>query len=81
MDRKRLSLELIDQVQVTRSFSKKVQIAQYEPVDVFASFTATIKGGVSELDVLKVSSELNKLAVTTVESDMNSYYTAHVKPF
>ncbi len=81
MESKRISLDLVDQVSVTRSFSKKVQMNQYEPVECFASYTAVLKGGVSELDIMKVSSELNRLAIVQVESDMNSYYTSHKSPF
>lgn len=81
MDDKRISLDLIDQVSITRSFSKKIQISQYEPVDCFSSYTAVLKWGVSESDIMKVSSQLNRLAIAQVESDINSYYTSHKSPF
>jgi len=76
-----ISLDLIDQVQVTRSFSRKVQIVQYEPIDIFASYTAVLKKGVSDQDIKKVSNELNELSIKAVESDIEKYYVTHVKPF
>lgn len=76
-----LSLDLIDQVQITRSFSKKVQINQYEPIEVFASAQAILKGGQSEADIQTVSRELNALAIKEVERDLKSYYLSHKSPF
>lgn len=76
-----LNMEKIEQIQITRSFSRKVQVKQYEPIDYFASFQAVLREGATEKDVLEVSYQLNSLATKEVEKTIKSYYESNVAPF
>ncbi len=78
---KLLSLDVIEQVQITRSFSRKVQLNQYEPMDCFCSVQTVLKAGVSEDDISKVSRELDAMAKKEVDRSIENYYTAHKPPF
>lgn len=71
----------IEQVHISRSFSKKLQINQYEPVDVFCSYQAVLKGNVDEASIQRISMELHRACVSDTERDMKNYYESHKKPF
>ena len=62
---------------ITRSFSRKVQIKQYEPVDFFSSHGEQIpdEEATPEL-VAEISAKLYKLAKTDVEQDIQNYMNA-----
>jgi len=76
-----IALEGIEQIQISRSFSRKKQIAQYEPVDIFASVQATLKPGATAEYIQDVSERLNQFAVKTVEKDLDQYVKSHTSPF
>jgi len=68
-----MKLDNIEQLEVARSFSRKIQVNQYEPIELFASFKALLKPGTTAEDMQQLSGELNKLAVNAVEHDLKKY--------
>lgn len=70
---KLLPLDVISQVQITRSFSRKIQLEQYEPIEVFASVQATLIEGLSEDEVVRVSKELDAFVKDEVARDIAQY--------
>ena len=49
-------------VEISRSFSRKIQIEQYEPVDIFASYRGELDGTETEEEIKKFSHDLSALA-------------------
>lgn len=49
-------------VEISRSFSRKIQIEQYEPVDIFSSYKGELDGTESEEEIKKFSHDLSALA-------------------
>jgi hypothetical protein len=80
-DKEPLDMSSIVELSVTRSFSKKIQIEQYEPIEVFASFSARLTGGCEEVDAKAISRQLYELATAEVGRDIDSYYRSNKKPF
>lgn len=77
----RINLEKVEQVTVTRSFTKKVQLEQYEPVEFFASVQATMKPEATEAEINRTAIELNDAAVSSVETSLESYIRKSKPPF
>ncbi len=62
---------------ITRSFAKKVQLKQYEPIDVFCS----VQAEVNELDMVNVSETLDAFCKEEVEKSLDKYTSkGNVKP-
>lgn len=77
----RLDLENIDQIEVVRSFSKKIQLKAYEPIDIFASYKAIVKKGATPEQIDAISQDLHRQAVKDVEFEITNQFTANNKPF
>lgn len=77
----RIDLSKVEQTTVTRSFSRKVQVDQYEPIEVFASVQAILKPEATEVDINKLSLELNDFAIRQVESGIREYIGRTKPPF
>ena len=58
----------MNKINITRSFSRKKQVARYEPIDVFCSVTAE---GVEIADATKVSKELFDMCKEIVLRDID----------
>lgn len=56
-------------IEISRSFSKKWQEQQYQPIEFFAS----VKKEVEEEEVEKESKRLSEMVVRMVEEDLNAY--------
>jgi len=76
-----LNLENIEQIEVVRSFSKKIQLKQFEPIDIFASYKAVVKQGTSPEEIDAISQDLHRQAVKDVEFDINNQFKANNNPF
>jgi len=63
-------LKNIEQIEVVRSYSKKVQLKQFEPIDLFSSYKAILKSGVSEEEIKKISQWLFDKAKDDVDTDL-----------
>ena len=48
--------------EISRSFSRKIQIEQYEPVEIFASYKGELDGTENEEEIKKFSHDLSALA-------------------
>ena len=77
----RINLDKVEQLTVTRSFSRKVQMDQYEPIESFASAQAILKPDATEADLNKASIELNDFAVREVERAIDEYIRRTKPPF
>lgn len=77
----RASMEAIEQIEVARSFSKTMQVKQYEPINAFASYKAVLKPGTTQKEVEAISSALYKMAVRAVERDILNTAEKHTAPF
>lgn len=64
-------LNLVDHFTVTRSFSRKIMVAPYEPADYFASYTAIVKPDASQEELQLISDALAEKAEDDVESKIN----------
>ena len=68
-------------VLITRSFSRKRQLDQYEPIEAFASFQAEVEEGLSEQDLTDISQRLHRFAEAEVERDIENYIKNSKPPF
>ena len=55
---------------ISRSFSRKLQISQYEPVEVFASYTEEVPAETDTEEIERVSAFLYDMAKSDVEMDV-----------
>jgi len=55
-------------IEISRSFSAKKQLAQYEPIEIFSSYKAEVD---EKDDIEKVSHELYKRAMDDVGRDLS----------
>ena len=75
-----LNLKNVEQIEVARSFSKKVQLKQFEPIDLFASYKAIMKPGSTQVDIDEVSRQLFDKCEEDVEKDLESHITNNTSP-
>jgi nucleoid-associated protein YejK len=57
----------MNKIEVSRSYSKKVQIKQFEPIDAFCA----AKAEVDKKDMIKISKELFEFCRNQVEKDID----------
>jgi len=65
-----IATALLDEIEITRSFSRKVQQSQYEPIEMFASVKAMVS---KDSDINAISEQLQAWAVDQVERDLEKY--------
>ena len=66
-----MKLDLIEHIEVSRSYSKRVQEAQYEPVEYFSSYTAIVKPGATEEEIKLISEDLAERVEDEVMEKIN----------
>jgi hypothetical protein len=76
-----IDTDLVKEVSISRSFSRKIQIEQFEPIEVFSSYSATAKKGISNEGIKKLSQQLFNKAVYDTEKNAEEYYKMKKKPF
>ena len=55
--------------EISRSFSRKIQIEQYEPVEIFASYKGELNGDESDEEIKQFSTRLYVLAEKDVREE------------
>ncbi len=76
-----IDTKLVEEISISRSFSRKIQLAQYEPIEVFSSYSAKAVKGISNEGIKKLSQQLFNKAVHDTERDANEYFKLKTKPF
>lgn len=79
-EKQNISLDKVEHIEISRSFSRKVQIRAYEPVDLFASYTAVMKDGATQEDIDMVSNQLFLKAKADVEKELHNYKLDNTNP-
>ena len=69
-ERVKIVTTMLNEVEISRSFSRKIQKEQFEPIEVFASVKALAAGGA---DLNAISENLNAWVVDQVERDLEKY--------
>ena len=69
-ERVKIVTTMLNEVEITRSFSRKVQQSQYEPIEMFASVKANVA---KDADLNTISEQLQAWAVDQVEKDLEKY--------
>jgi len=64
----------MEKIEIARSFSQTKQVSAYQPIQVFASYKATLEKGESEK---KVSEELYRKAKADVEEGINEFTSSN----
>jgi hypothetical protein len=79
-EKQNLNLEKVEHIEISRSFSRKVQLKAFEPIDLFASYTAVMKAGATQEDINMVSNQLFEKAKADVEKQLSSYKLDNTNP-
>ena len=76
-----IKLEAVEHIEISRSFSRKVMLKPYEPIDIFSSYTAIMKDGATQQEIEEVSNQLFEKAKADVEKELESYTLNTKQPF
>ena len=66
-------------VEISRSFSRKIQIEQYEPVEIFASYKGELDGNESDEEIKHFSTRLYILAEKDVREEQERIQKAKIQ--
>lgn len=79
--KQKISLDKIEQMEIVRSFSKKIQVKQYEPIEIFSSYKAILKRGATNEDIDTINDELAKKSEEDCNYQSNESYKSNKEPF
>jgi len=66
-----MRLEKIENIEVTRSYTQKVNMGNYQSQDFFSSYKAIVKGGATEEEIQTISDDLAEKAEEDVLSKID----------
>jgi len=72
-NKKLISLENIESIEIVRSFSQTYQLEQYQPISAFASYKAVLKANITNEIIDLISSELQAKAEDDVFNQIDKY--------
>lgn len=76
-----MHLDNVEKVTITRSFSHKIQLNQYEPMEASCSISAELGPLIDEAEIAKRSQELHQFCQEQVVKDLESSYKSLKPPF
>lgn len=76
-----LDLDSIETIEVVRSFSRKVQLEQYQPIEAFSSYKAILKADTSREKINQISQQLSELAKRDVWEETDRVQRETKQPF
>lgn len=65
--------------EISRSFSRKIQIEQYEPVEIFSSYKGELDGNESDEEIKQFSNRLYVLAEKDVREEQERIEKAKIQ--
>lgn len=76
-----IDMSKVKELEISRSFSMKIQLKQFEPIDVFAAHKAVLEPGTTADEAAEISTGLHNACVRQVERDMQNIRDTRVAPF
>jgi hypothetical protein len=76
-----INLDLVEQIEIVRSFSQKVNLGNYQTADCFSSYKAIIKGNSTNEQIDEISKQLYEKARKEVETEIEEYFKATNEAF
>jgi len=71
-----ITLDKVENIEISRSYSRKLQVKQYEPMEVFSSYKAVMKPQATNEEINQVSQELYSKAKDEVDTEIEYAYQA-----
>jgi uncharacterized protein YicC (UPF0701 family) len=68
-----MNLKKVENIEISRSYSRTIQLAQYEPMTQFSSYKAIMKPGSTDEEIKEVSEELYQRCEEEVDHIIESF--------